>query len=147
MNRYIWWLYTSFALPELYIIINTLMQSVKFTIFEISFLNIFFSCRVTFCHLPFQSKWLYVGTERGNIHIVNVESFTLSGYVIMWNKAIELWVWANILHPKASVLCMTIALYHSQSVSLYGIKYVTDVLNIKYRFISFLWVFFWCGNL
>ncbi|KAM4679126.1 syntaxin-binding protein 5 isoform 7-T7 [Amazona ochrocephala] len=49
-----------------------------------------FVCRITFCHLPFQSKWLYVGTERGNIHIVNVESFTLSGYVIMWNKAIEL---------------------------------------------------------
>ncbi|KAM3932029.1 syntaxin-binding protein 5 isoform 3-T3 [Leptodactylus fuscus] len=46
--------------------------------------------RITFCHLPFQSKWLYVGTERGNIHIVNVEMFTLSGYVIMWNKAIEL---------------------------------------------------------
>ncbi|XP_046712460.1 syntaxin-binding protein 5 isoform X5 [Silurus meridionalis] len=46
--------------------------------------------RITFCHLPFQSKWLYVGTERGNIHIVNVESFTLSGYVIMWNKAIDL---------------------------------------------------------
>ncbi|XP_055495016.1 syntaxin-binding protein 5a isoform X5 [Leucoraja erinacea] len=46
--------------------------------------------RITFCHLPFQSKWLYVGTERGNVHIVNVESFTLSGYVIMWNKAIEL---------------------------------------------------------
>nr|XP_033795479.1 syntaxin-binding protein 5 isoform X4 [Geotrypetes seraphini] len=46
--------------------------------------------RITFCHLPFQSKWLYLGTERGNIHIVNVESFTLSGYVIMWNKAIEL---------------------------------------------------------
>ncbi|TNN27896.1 Syntaxin-binding protein 5 [Liparis tanakae] len=37
-----------------------------------------------------ESKWLYIGTERGNIHIVNVESFTLSGYVIMWNKAIEL---------------------------------------------------------
>ena len=48
--------------------------------------------RITFCHLPFQSKWLYIGTERGNIHIVNVESFMLSGYVIMWNKAIELWV-------------------------------------------------------
>uniref|UniRef100_A0A8C9X700 Syntaxin-binding protein 5-like n=1 Tax=Sander lucioperca TaxID=283035 RepID=A0A8C9X700_SANLU len=32
--------------------------------------------RITFCHLPFQSKWLY--------------SFILSGYVIMWNKAIEL---------------------------------------------------------
>ncbi|KAI4801776.1 hypothetical protein KUCAC02_019647, partial [Chaenocephalus aceratus] len=46
--------------------------------------------RITFCHLPFQSKWLYIGTERGNIHLVNVESFMLSGYVIMWNKAIEL---------------------------------------------------------
>ncbi|XP_075879363.1 syntaxin-binding protein 5 isoform X2 [Nelusetta ayraudi] len=46
--------------------------------------------RITYCHLPFQSKWLYIGTERGNIHIVNVESFSLSGYVIMWNKAIEL---------------------------------------------------------
>nr|XP_020450326.1 syntaxin-binding protein 5-like isoform X5 [Monopterus albus] len=46
--------------------------------------------RITFCHLPFQSKWLYVGTERGNTHIVNIESFVLSGYIIMWNKAIEL---------------------------------------------------------
>ncbi|XP_015277206.1 PREDICTED: syntaxin-binding protein 5-like [Gekko japonicus] len=46
--------------------------------------------RITCCHLPFQSKWLYVGTERGNTHIVNIESFVLSGYVIMWNKAIEL---------------------------------------------------------
>ncbi|KAM9320903.1 syntaxin-binding protein 5-like [Gastrophryne carolinensis] len=46
--------------------------------------------RITCCHLPFQSKWLYVGTERGNTHIVNIESFILSGYVIMWNKAIEL---------------------------------------------------------
>ncbi|XP_038576121.1 syntaxin-binding protein 5-like isoform X11 [Micropterus salmoides] len=52
--------------------------------------------RITFCHLPFQSKWLYVGTERGNTHIVNIESFILSGYVIMWNKAIEL---ATKTHP------------------------------------------------
>uniref|UniRef100_A0A8C5I3Z8 Syntaxin-binding protein 5-like n=1 Tax=Gouania willdenowi TaxID=441366 RepID=A0A8C5I3Z8_GOUWI len=52
--------------------------------------------RITFCHLPFQSKWLYIGTERGNVHIVNVESFTLSGYVIMWNKAIEL---SSKAHP------------------------------------------------
>lgn len=40
-------------------------------------------------HLPLQSKWLYVGTERGNIHIVHIESFALSGYLINWNKAIE----------------------------------------------------------
>ncbi|XP_071113160.1 syntaxin-binding protein 5-like isoform X9 [Haliotis cracherodii] len=46
--------------------------------------------RITFCHRPFQSKWLYIGTERGNVHIVNIESFILSGYVINWNKAIEL---------------------------------------------------------
>uniref|UniRef100_A0AAY4EDC3 Syntaxin-binding protein 5-like n=1 Tax=Denticeps clupeoides TaxID=299321 RepID=A0AAY4EDC3_9TELE len=52
--------------------------------------------RITFCHLPFQSKWLYVGTERGNIHIVNVETFSLSGYTIMWNKAIEL---SSKAHP------------------------------------------------
>ncbi|XP_075710837.1 syntaxin-binding protein 5-like isoform X8 [Rhinoderma darwinii] len=46
--------------------------------------------RITCCHLPFQSKWLYVGTERGNTHVVNILSFVLSGYVVMWNKAIEL---------------------------------------------------------
>ncbi|XP_071956580.1 syntaxin-binding protein 5-like isoform X5 [Antedon mediterranea] len=45
---------------------------------------------ITYCHIPFQSKWFYIGTERGNIHIANIESFTLSGYVINWNKAIEL---------------------------------------------------------
>ena len=46
--------------------------------------------RITFCHLPFQSKWLYVGTVRGNVHIVGIESFVISGYVINWNKAIEM---------------------------------------------------------
>ncbi|XP_074645038.1 syntaxin-binding protein 5-like [Tubulanus polymorphus] len=45
---------------------------------------------ITCCHLPFQSKWLYIGTEKGNVHIVNIESFILSGYIINWNKAIEL---------------------------------------------------------
>lgn len=45
--------------------------------------------KITYMHLPLQSKWLYVGTERGNIHIVNIEAFVVSGYVINWNKAIE----------------------------------------------------------
>lgn len=49
-----------------------------------------FMCRITSICLPFQSKWLYVGSERGNVHIVNIESFTLSGYIINWNKAIDL---------------------------------------------------------
>ncbi|KAJ8672943.1 hypothetical protein QAD02_004204, partial [Eretmocerus hayati] len=44
---------------------------------------------ITCIHLPLQSKWLYVGTERGNIHILHIETFVLSGYVINWNKAIE----------------------------------------------------------
>ena len=41
-------------------------------------------------HLPFQSKWLYVGTEKGNLHVINIEQFAVSGYVISWNKAIDL---------------------------------------------------------
>ncbi|KAK3914090.1 Syntaxin-binding protein 5 [Frankliniella fusca] len=45
--------------------------------------------KITYMHLPLQSKWLYVGTEKGNIHIVNIEQFVVSGYVINWNKAIE----------------------------------------------------------
>lgn len=56
--------------------------------------------RITTLHLPFQSRWLYLGTERGNIHIVNIESFTLSGYTINWNKAIEL---SRKTHPGAVV--------------------------------------------
>ncbi|KAJ4929184.1 hypothetical protein JOQ06_004799, partial [Pogonophryne albipinna] len=47
-------------------------------------------CMEEWAKIPATSKWLYIGTERGNIHLVNVESFMLSGYVIMWNKAIEL---------------------------------------------------------
>nr|XP_039262730.1 syntaxin-binding protein 5-like [Styela clava] len=46
--------------------------------------------RITHCHLPYQSKWLYIGTDRGNVHLCCVETFMLSGYVINWNKAIEL---------------------------------------------------------
>ena len=51
----------------------------------------FITCfRITSTYLAFQSKWLYLGTERGNTYVVNVETFSLSGYVINWNKAIEL---------------------------------------------------------
>ncbi|PZC86908.1 hypothetical protein B5X24_HaOG201767 [Helicoverpa armigera] len=45
--------------------------------------------RITCLHLPLASKWVHVGTERGNVHVVNIETFALSGYVINWNKAIE----------------------------------------------------------
>lgn len=52
--------------------------------------------RITSVHLPLQSKWMYIGTDRGNVHVLNVESFALSGYVIYWNKAID---WQRKSHP------------------------------------------------
>ena len=35
-----------------------------------------------------KSKWLFVGTEKGNTHVLNLDHFSLSGYIINWNKAI-----------------------------------------------------------
>nr|XP_053604593.1 syntaxin-binding protein 5 isoform X10 [Plodia interpunctella] len=55
---------------------------------------------ITCLHLPLQSKWVHVGTERGNVHVVNIETFALSGYVINWNKAIEV---TRQNHPGAVV--------------------------------------------
>ncbi|KAK0426104.1 hypothetical protein QR680_009535 [Steinernema hermaphroditum] len=46
--------------------------------------------KVTCIHLPFQSKWLYVGTDKGNTYVVCVATFQLSMYTINWNKAIDL---------------------------------------------------------
>ncbi|KAL5457570.1 hypothetical protein EMCRGX_G034841 [Ephydatia muelleri] len=34
---------------------------------------------------PFTSEWMYVGTDKGNVHMVHVENFQLSGYCIYWN--------------------------------------------------------------
>ncbi|XP_063909291.1 syntaxin-binding protein 5 isoform X3 [Zophobas morio] len=56
--------------------------------------------KITCMHLPLQSKWLYVGTERGNVHVVHIESFVLSGYIINWNKAIEV---SRKTHPGSIV--------------------------------------------
>uniref|UniRef100_A0A6P7F905 Syntaxin-binding protein 5-like n=1 Tax=Diabrotica virgifera virgifera TaxID=50390 RepID=A0A6P7F905_DIAVI len=56
--------------------------------------------KITYMHLPLQSKWLYVGTERGNVHVVQIENFNLSGYIINWNKAIEV---SRKTHPGAVV--------------------------------------------
>lgn len=46
--------------------------------------------RLTCVHLPFQSKWLHVGTDKGNTYFVSLSTFELSTYVINWNKAIDL---------------------------------------------------------
>ena len=43
-------------------------------------------------HLPFQSNWIYIGTEKGNTYILNIyNNFSQSGYDIKWNNAIELY--------------------------------------------------------
>ncbi|VDD75761.1 unnamed protein product [Mesocestoides corti] len=51
--------------------------------------------RLTCGYLAVSSSWLGVGSEQGNVHFVNVQQFTTSGYVINWNKAINLYVFFN----------------------------------------------------
>lgn len=46
--------------------------------------------RLTCMYTALKSKWLFVGTDKGNVHIMNLESFSLSGYTISWNKAIDM---------------------------------------------------------
>jgi syntaxin-binding protein 5 len=55
---------------------------------------LFFLSRITRCLLPlaFNSKWLFVGTNGGNVYVVNLDTFTLSSYKIMWNNAIGMYV-------------------------------------------------------
>ena len=45
-------------------------------------------CSLSVCKLPLFAKWMYLGTEKGNVFIVNLEKFELSGYTIMWNQTI-----------------------------------------------------------
>jgi hypothetical protein len=40
-------------------------------------------------YLPYGCEWLYVGMEGGNLYVVNVEEFSLSGYNIYWEKIVE----------------------------------------------------------
>ncbi|KAI3413421.1 hypothetical protein GPALN_010914 [Globodera pallida] len=46
--------------------------------------------RISTVYLPFQSRWLHVGTEKGNVYFVCLATFELSAYAIQWNKAIDL---------------------------------------------------------
>lgn len=55
---------------------------------------------ITCLHQTLMSKWLYIGTEKGNLHVANVETFELSGYSIAWNKAIEL---SRKTHPGSII--------------------------------------------
>ncbi|CAF1035478.1 unnamed protein product [Rotaria sp. Silwood1] len=61
--------------------------------------------KISRCLLPlnFNSKWLFVGTCAGNVYVVNLDTFTLSSYKIMWNNAIGM---GKSTHPGVVVdLC------------------------------------------
>ncbi|CAF0818239.1 unnamed protein product [Didymodactylos carnosus] len=61
--------------------------------------------KISRCLLPlsFNSKWLLVGTYFGNVYVVNLDTFTLSSYKIMWNNAIGM---GKSTHPGVVVdLC------------------------------------------
>ena len=53
--------------------------------------------RISRCLLPiaFNSKWLLVGTHAGNVYVVNLDTFTLSSYKIMWNNAIGMYAFVT----------------------------------------------------
>ena len=39
---------------------------------------------LTVVSLEFQDKWVYIGTDRGNVYIMHLETFQLSGYQIRY---------------------------------------------------------------
>ncbi|KAL3997357.1 LLGL2 family protein [Acanthocheilonema viteae] len=92
--------------------------------------------QVTCISHSFQSKWLYLGTERGNVYFVNIATFTLSNYAINWNKAIDLGVRTHPGSVKAISTCPTefsklLLLYEKGNVVLWNLQ--TKEAN---RFIS-----------
>lgn len=58
------------------------------------------SARATYIYLPFGSKWLYIGTDRGNILFCPLDklSTTSTSYMIGWNRCIDSATW-NKVHP------------------------------------------------
>lgn len=88
--------------------------------------------RVTCIHLPVGSKWLYVGTEKGNIHVVHIDTFALSGYIINWNKAIEVWVSHN--YNRETFLIS----YFSSLSPTSGLELVIQVLWLRYVIIHWM---------
>ena len=54
--------------------------------------------QLTAMHLEFLDKWLYIGTDKGNLHILNMETFSLSGYTASWNKFIDPMMKLSLIH-------------------------------------------------
>lgn len=58
------------------------------------------SAKATYIYLPFGCKWLYIGTDRGNILFCPLDklSTTSTSYMIGWNRCIDSTTW-NKIHP------------------------------------------------
>uniref|UniRef100_A0A7I4KK62 LLGL domain-containing protein n=1 Tax=Brugia malayi TaxID=6279 RepID=A0A7I4KK62_BRUMA len=83
--------------------------------------------QITCISHSFQSKWLYLGTERGNVYFVKIATFTLSSYAINWNKAIDLGVRTHPGGVKAISTCPTelsklLILYEKGSIVLWNLQ-------------------------
>ena len=85
--------------------------------------------RVTYLYVPFQSKWIYCGTDKGNVFTVLLEKFDLSGYVIYWNKTIDLCAIATYFlsfihflhHYGSNAFYSSLVLYHFGKVYFLGL--------------------------
>lgn len=40
-------------------------------------------------YCPYDSDWVYIGMEGGNVHVANVRNLELSGYTIYWEKTVD----------------------------------------------------------
>ena len=51
--------------------------------------DVLHALRVIKCSHTYGSNWLYVGTDKSNVHLVCVEGLVLSAYTIPWNNVVE----------------------------------------------------------
>ena len=63
------------------------------------------------------SNWVFVGTERGNTHVLRLDNFTLSGYIINWNKAIGVMASSHPGHVTHLLGNNTIYTVHTSKLS------------------------------
>ena len=67
------------------------LKKEKYThmLYMVHYCHVFYTLRVTKCSYTYGSQWLYVGTDKSNVHLVRVEGLALSAYTIPWNKVAE----------------------------------------------------------
>eukprot|EP01135_Chromosphaera_perkinsii_P005577 Nk52_evm2s353 gene=Nk52_evmTU2s353 len=86
------------------ILISVTVDSVNYWDLKSSEINLKhklqFSENICFCHTPTQSFWMYVGTTRGNLFVVDVNNFELSEYMVYWNHLVEI---SDKNHPGAII--------------------------------------------